>query len=112
MNNSIPLNCSRLGLLGGSFDPIHVGHLIVAEILAYSLDIDHVVFIPAAHPPHKLAQSLAPADSRLDMIRPRSKARRTFQSVRSTCVARALPTPQTPWPRSATAYPNAPKCIS
>lgn len=69
MNNSIPLDCSRLGLLGGSFDPIHVGHLIVAEILAYSLDIDHVVFIPAAHPPHKLAQSLAPADSRLDMIR-------------------------------------------
>jgi nicotinate-nucleotide adenylyltransferase len=62
-------NCSRLGLLGGSFDPIHVGHLIVAESLAFHLELDHVVFLPAAHPPHKSGQALAPTRARLEMIR-------------------------------------------
>ncbi|CAN5722805.1 nicotinate-nucleotide adenylyltransferase [soil metagenome] len=69
MKRSFPLNCSKLGLLGGSFDPIHVGHLIVAEILAYRLDLDHVVFLPAANPPHKPTQEIAPGDVRLEMIR-------------------------------------------
>ena len=69
MNSSIPPDCSKLGLLGGSFDPIHIGHLIVAEILADRLELDHVVFIPAANPPHKPAQALAPAEVRLEMIR-------------------------------------------
>lgn len=69
LESSFPLDCSRLGLLGGSFDPIHVGHLIVAEILAYHLALDHVVFLPAAHPPHKSGQTLAPAEDRLEMIR-------------------------------------------
>lgn len=69
MQRSFPLNCSKLGLLGGSFDPIHVGHLIVAEILAYRLDLDHVVFLPAANPPHKPTRELAPGDVRLEMIR-------------------------------------------
>ena len=54
--------------MGGTFDPIHVGHLIVAEALAYRLDIDHVVFLPAAHPPHKAGQTVAPAEARLEMI--------------------------------------------
>jgi nicotinate-nucleotide adenylyltransferase len=56
-------------LLGGTFDPIHVGHLIVAEALKFRLGIDHVVFLPAANPPHKTGQYLAPAADRLEMIR-------------------------------------------
>ncbi len=69
MLGSFPLDVPRLGLLGGSFDPVHVGHLIVAEALAYRLKIDHVVFLPAANPPHKSGQALAPAEARLEMIR-------------------------------------------
>ena len=43
----------KLGILGGTFDPIHVGHLIVAELLADALDLERVLFTPAAKPPHK-----------------------------------------------------------
>ena len=68
MNGSIPLDCSKLGVLGGSFDPIHIGHLIVAEILADRLELDHVVFLPAANPPHKPTQTLASGEARLEMI--------------------------------------------
>ena len=69
MESPFPIDCSRLGLLGGSFDPVHVGHLIVAETLAYRLDLDHVVFLPAANPPHKAGQPLSPPEARLEMIR-------------------------------------------
>ena len=69
MNNTFPPDVPRLGLLGGTFDPVHVGHLIVAEALAFRLGIDHVVFLPAAHPPHKSGQTVAPAADRLEMIR-------------------------------------------
>jgi nicotinate-nucleotide adenylyltransferase len=61
-------NVSRLGIFGGSFDPIHIGHLIVAEILAYRLELDHVLFLPAARPPHKPGHTLAPNADRLRMI--------------------------------------------
>jgi nicotinate-nucleotide adenylyltransferase len=62
------LNVRRLGILGGSFDPVHLGHLIVAEILAYELTLEHVLFLPASQPPHKPTQVLAPNVDRLRMI--------------------------------------------
>jgi len=43
----------RLGIFGGTFDPIHVGHLILAELTRYLLKLDRVVFVPARVPPHK-----------------------------------------------------------
>jgi nicotinate-nucleotide adenylyltransferase len=43
----------KVGLLGGTFDPPHLGHLIVAQDAALALELDRIVFIPAAHPPHK-----------------------------------------------------------
>lgn len=43
----------RIGLFGGTFDPVHEGHLAVARYAATALDLDQVVFIPAADPPHK-----------------------------------------------------------
>lgn len=42
-----------LGILGGTFDPIHYGHLLAAEWVSESFDLDEMVFIPAAYPPHK-----------------------------------------------------------
>lgn len=43
----------RVGILGGTFDPPHYGHLILAELAADSLALDRVLFVPAADPPHK-----------------------------------------------------------
>lgn len=59
----------RIGILGGSFNPIHIGHLIMAQDAAQSFDLDRVVFVPAMIPPHKLSQTLVTADQRMDMIR-------------------------------------------
>lgn len=59
----------RLLLYGGSFNPIHHGHLIVARAVAEAVGVARVVLIPAAVPPHKDAHLLAPADDRLAMCR-------------------------------------------
>lgn len=59
----------RTGLFGGSFDPIHVGHLILAREAREQLGLDRVVFIPAAISPHKLDRTPAPAELRLAMVR-------------------------------------------
>lgn len=57
-----------IGLLGGTFDPIHFGHLRLAEELAEALDIDQVRFIPAGNPPHR-GEPRAEARHRLEMAR-------------------------------------------
>jgi nicotinate-nucleotide adenylyltransferase len=58
----------RLGLYGGSFDPIHHGHLILARQALEDLSLDRVIFIPAAESPFKLNHSSAPAGDRLMMV--------------------------------------------
>src|SRR5262249_11192839 len=58
-----------LGLLGGSFNPIHFGHLIGARAVAERLQLSKVLLIPAAIPPHKQTARLAAADQRLAMAR-------------------------------------------
>jgi nicotinate (nicotinamide) nucleotide adenylyltransferase len=59
----------RLGVFGGSFDPIHIGHLAVAEEARARLGLDRVLFVPARLPPHKPDAVLAPAEDRLAMVR-------------------------------------------
>lgn len=58
----------RIGIFGGSFDPVHLGHLIAAESAREQALLDRVVFMPAAQPPHKLDRHLAPAADRLAML--------------------------------------------
>src|SRR6478609_7326436 len=58
----------RLGLYGGSFDPIHYGHLILARQALEDLSLDRVIFIPAAESPFKSNHSSAPAADRLAMV--------------------------------------------
>ncbi len=58
----------RLGLFGGSFDPVHVGHLHVARAAQRAFDLDHVLFVPAARPPHKPDRVLADGADRLAML--------------------------------------------
>jgi nicotinate-nucleotide adenylyltransferase len=57
----------RIGVFGGSFNPIHFGHLLVADEVAETLGLDRMLFVPAAHPPHKIGGDLAPARDRLEM---------------------------------------------
>jgi nicotinate-nucleotide adenylyltransferase len=59
----------RLGVLGGTFDPPHVGHLIVASDVCAALGLDRLLFVPAAAPPHKRGRVRAPAALRLEMVR-------------------------------------------
>ena len=56
-------------MFGGSFNPIHFGHLLVADEIAELLPLDRVLFVPAASPPHKPAADLAPAAHRFEMTK-------------------------------------------
>lgn len=59
----------RMGLFGGSFNPIHCGHLIAARSVAEALSLDRVIFLPSVHPPHKQAGGLLDASHRAAMVR-------------------------------------------
>src|SRR5688500_10436685 len=62
------MSLARVGLLGGTFDPIHVGHLIMAEATFDQLGLHRVEFSPASDPPHKPEQSVSPSVHRLKMV--------------------------------------------
>ncbi|MDE3075350.1 MAG: nicotinate-nucleotide adenylyltransferase [Chloroflexota bacterium] len=59
----------RLGIFGGTFDPIHYGHLVAAEEARCAMDLSRVLFVPSARPPHKLEYRVSPAERRVEMIR-------------------------------------------
>ena len=60
---------ARIAVLGGSFNPIHYGHLLLADDVLEQLALDRVLFVPAGAPPHKPATLLAPAADRFEMVR-------------------------------------------
>ena len=64
----------RLGLLGGTFDPIHMGHLRSAEEVCEAFELEQVLFMVAASPPHKRAGAVAPFPHRFEMTRLALKA--------------------------------------
>lgn len=57
----------RLGIFGGSFNPVHIGHLLVAEDIHEQLKLDKIIFIPAYNPPHK--RYLLPFRYRFEMLK-------------------------------------------
>lgn len=59
---------SGVGLYGGSFNPIHLGHLIIARAVVDHFHLSRMVFLPAAAPPHKSREGLAPAHDRAEMV--------------------------------------------
>ncbi len=60
---------ARVGVLGGTFDPVHYGHLVIAQEALVCLGLDRVIFVPAQESPHKLQEPHSPATHRLQMVR-------------------------------------------
>ena len=58
----------KIGIFGGTFNPIHCGHLRSAEDVCDAFSLDRIYFVPAARPPHKSGEALAPAEHRLRMV--------------------------------------------
>lgn len=59
----------RMGISGGTFDPIHIGHLIIAQEVCDYLNLSKVLFIPVGNPPHKDESRVTDAHTRLDMVK-------------------------------------------
>lgn len=74
------IDLPRLGVLGGTFDPVHNGHLIIAEALREKLDLVQVLFLLSARPPHKSSPALASWQDRLHMIQLALKGNPHFQA--------------------------------
>jgi nicotinate-nucleotide adenylyltransferase len=58
----------RIGIIGGTFDPIHYGHLVIAEEVRATLDLSEMVFIPTGQPPHKPKRIITAAQHRVAMV--------------------------------------------
>lgn len=58
----------KVGIMGGTFDPIHNGHLIIAENVRNEFSLDKILFIPSARPPHKENTLISPAIDRYNMV--------------------------------------------
>src|SRR5437588_2511888 len=64
----MPESTKKIGIFGGTFDPVHLGHLIMAEQCREQARLDQVLFIPAARPPHKDERELTPFAQRTEML--------------------------------------------
>ena len=68
MSPAEPSGDPRIGIFGGSFNPIHLGHVLLAETAREALSLDRVVFIPTHLPPHKSSAGLLSGQVRLELI--------------------------------------------
>ena len=68
----------RLGIFGGTFNPPHLGHLVIAEQARIQADLDRVVFVPAFQPPHKVGTGIVHPRHRLNMVRLAIRGNRQF----------------------------------
>jgi len=66
--HNVSASMRRIGILGGTFDPVHYGHLVIAEEVYASLELSEIVFVPAGEPPHKTNVEITAAAHRLSML--------------------------------------------
>jgi nicotinate-nucleotide adenylyltransferase len=59
---------NKIGILGGTFDPLHMGHLTMAECARDQLGLDKVLFLPVGQPPHKLGREISAIDHRIKIV--------------------------------------------
>ncbi|AFQ45868.1 nicotinate-nucleotide adenylyltransferase [Desulfosporosinus meridiei] len=69
MNSDANKKVNRLGIMGGTFDPIHYGHLVAAEMARAEFKLDEVLFIPTGKPPHKDRRDISDAKLRYEMVK-------------------------------------------
>ena len=69
----------RVGVLGGTFNPIHIGHLAIAQTAQEKMQLEKVIFVPANIPPHKNPASVAPSKDRYHMVRLATKNNSYFE---------------------------------
>lgn len=69
----------KIGIMGGTFDPIHLGHLATAEAVRELFTLDEILFIPAARPPHKLGKNLTDEKHRLAMTKLATRSNKFFR---------------------------------
>jgi nicotinate-nucleotide adenylyltransferase len=73
----------RIGVLGGTFDPVHIGHLAGAEEAAWRLGLDRVLFVPNNVPPHKLRHPVSAPEHRLAMVQSAIADNPLFEALRT-----------------------------
>ena len=69
----------RIGVFGGSFDPVHMGHLTIAQDAVEQLELDRLIFVPAAVPPHKQEKTLAVGQQRFEMLQLATEGNLSFE---------------------------------
>ena len=85
LNETIPRR--KVGILGGTFNPPHVGHLIIAEQVRNQLGLEEIFFMPSAEPPHKVTKDTIAAEHRLSMLEEAVKDNKAF-SIEKTEIDR------------------------
>ncbi len=69
----------RIGVFGGSFDPVHMGHLTIAQDAVEQLELNRLIFVPAAVPPHKQGKTLVEGRHRLEMLQLATESNLSFE---------------------------------
>jgi nicotinate-nucleotide adenylyltransferase len=81
---------NKMGIFGGTFDPPHLGHLIIAELAREQLGLNIVMFVPAFIPPHKSMRNGATPNERYEMIKKAIQGYRYFQVSRSEIMRKGV----------------------
>ena len=98
-----------IGIFGGSFDPVHNGHVLVARAALEELSLDRLFIVPAARSPFKPSNNRPPPMSGCGSCGWRSQVKTGANSTRRNWIATASRTPSTPWTNTRTAIPR-PSC--
>ena len=69
---------AKIGIMGGTFDPIHLGHVAMARAAMLQADLDQVLFMPSKIPPHKRERMISDEKQRAEMVRLAIQMRRTL----------------------------------
>lgn len=69
MKNILITPQKRIGIMGGTFDPLHYGHLVAAEMARHEFALEKVIFVPTGNPPHKVGRSITSAKDRYEMVK-------------------------------------------
>ena len=72
-------NNEKIGLIGGTFDPVHIGHLFIAQTALEEVGLDRVIFVPAGQPPHKQGLKITDSHDRIQMLREAIKNNSGFE---------------------------------